>query len=183
MKRTLLFLVLLLAVSCQQNPGPSPNPVSTNAPAATAGETCPSFALTGPDGSSVEFTPDKIINEEVHLLVFWSFRWDPNVATFMERNGELHERYSPRGLNIIGINYDKDPDGMREYLQSNKSPFPVAVGTTKTFEEFQVEALPTSILVDKDGKIRERWEGYFATEDLSEVIKPYLPGRTGSSGN
>lgn len=179
MRQTLLLMVLMLTVACQQPPPPKAS-TSPRANPATTGETCPGFELTGPDGSQVAFAPDKIVNEEVHLFVFWSFRWDPNVGTFMERTQELHERYSPRGLNIIGVNYDKAPDALREYLKENKSAFPIAVGTDATFEKFQLEAIPTSILVDKDGKIRERWEGYFSTEELAETINPYLPGRTGN---
>ncbi len=182
MKRILLLLmVMLIAVACQPKPGPQPDASATPATeSGQAGELAPRFELNGPDGSPVVFAPDKIVNDEVHLLLFWSFLWDPNVQTFMERAGELHERYSPRGLNIIAISFDKDPDALRNYLTEHKSPFPIAVGTSKTFEDFQLEAVPTSILVDKDGRVRERWEGYFSTEEQADTITPYLPGRTGN---
>lgn len=178
MKRILLLLLaMLLAVACQPGPTPQPTPSASATETGQAGELSPSFELNGPDGSPVAFAPDKIVNDEVHLLLFWSFMWDPNVNTFMERAAELHERYSPRGLNIIAISFDKDPDALRNYLTEHKSAFPIAVGTSKTFEDFQLEAVPTSILVDKDGRVRERWEGYFSTEEQAETITPYLPGR------
>ena len=92
-----------------------------------------------------------------------------------------HERYSPRGLNIIGVAYGEEPSGLRKFLAANPVPFEVAVGADSTYEKFALTSIPTAVLVDENGRIVERWSGYFTTEELAEKISPKLPGRTGNS--
>lgn len=180
-------LVALLFLSGCQDPQPSapsasPTVNATAIPAGSGtGESCPPFELTGADGSKVSFDGSKNPDEEVTLIFFWSYRWDPNVATFLQRASELHERYAPRGLNIIAISYDEEPTGLRGYLDKNPVPFQVAVGTQSIYEKFKIEDIPTGILVDKNGKTARRWKGHFSTEEMSETLSPFLPGRSGNS--
>ena len=67
----------------------------------------------------------------------WSLhRWQ--VATFLERAAELHERYAPRGLVIYGVAYDEEPAGLRKFLSTNALPFEVVVGTDATYRNFKI---------------------------------------------
>lgn len=181
-KIAILCACVCLVTACQSS---SPDPQASATPQATAkantGEPSPKFNLTAPDGSTVAFDPSQNPDNEAHLLLFWSYRWDPNVATFLERSSELHERYAPRGLTIIGVSYDEEPAGLRKFLSQNALPFEVAVGADSTYTNFGITSIPSGILIDADGRIVERWTGYFTTEELSEKITPYLPGRSGNS--
>jgi peroxiredoxin len=181
-----LALVLLFLVGCQpSDPGQSsatPNSQESPGDVATAGEPSPKFKLTAPDGTVVVFDPSENRDNEVFLIYFWSYRWDPNVATFIERASELHERFAPRGLVIYGVAYDEEPAGLRKFLNTNSLPFEVVVGTDATYQSFKIKSIPTGILVDTNGRIVERFTGYFSTEELTEKISPYLPGRDGNSG-
>ncbi|MFA5504991.1 MAG: TlpA disulfide reductase family protein, partial [Vulcanimicrobiota bacterium] len=161
---------------------PSETPTPTQGQTSASGDPSPKFSLTSPDGTTVKFDPSQNPDNEVFLLYFWSYRWDPNVVTFRERTSELHERFAPRGLVVYGIAYDEEPAGLRKYLSQNSLPFEVVVGTDATYRDFKIESIPTGILVDSSGKIAERFSGYYSTEELAEKISPYLPGRTGNSG-
>jgi peroxiredoxin len=180
-----LILVSLLLLGCQsptdqQTPGPGDSPSESPA-SAGPGEPSPKFDLTAPDGSTVTFDPSVNPDNEVFLLLFWSFRWDPNVKTLLERTEELHERYAPRGLNIIAITYDEEPAALRNFLATHALPFEVAVGASSTYRNFKIESIPSGILVDTSGRIVRRWTGYYSTEELAEMISPHLPGRSGNS--
>ena len=178
---------LLWLGGCNNGPGENPTfpatspTASSSASSAESGEPSPGFNLAAPDGSTVEFNPKENPDNEVFLLLFWSYRFDPNVKTLLSRAGELHERYSPRGLNIIGVAYGEEPSGLRKFLAANPVPFEVAVGADSTYEKFALTSIPTAVLVDENGRIVERWSGYFTTEELAEKISPKLPGRTGNS--
>lgn len=173
-----LFLALLGLCGCGgQGQNPDASPTAKSGP----GEVSPAFNLTAVDGSTISFKPQENPNGDVTMLVFWSFTWDDNVATLFSRLSELHERYAPRGLRIIAISYDEEPSRLRNFLSSNKTPFPVAVGVDSTYERFGLKSIPTLILVDKAGKIVERWEGHYSTEELSTPLTNYLPGRDGNS--
>lgn len=176
---TILLLTLALA-GCGGGGKPKVNP--TTSPSVSKGQASPAFNLTAVDGSTVSLKPSENPDGDVHLVLFWSYRWDPNVKTLLQRYAELHERYAPRGLRIIAVAYGEEPSGLRNFLGENKTPFPVAVGVDSTFTKFALKALPTAVLVDKEGKIADRWEGHFSTEEMSEKLKSYLPGRDGNSG-
>ena len=181
----LLALTLILMTGCQNSnqPQPSSTPsVSRTGDVVTTGEPSPKFELTAPDGTMVKFDPTDNPDDEAFLIYFWSYRWDPNVATFLERASELHERYAPRGLVIYGVAYDEEPAGLRKFLSTNTLPFEVVVGTDATYRSFKVDSIPTGILVDPNGRVVDRFTGYYSTEELSKKISPYLPGRSGNSG-
>jgi peroxiredoxin len=180
MRLTPLFVALLLGLLCScgtpgSKPGGSPTPQSS------PGQRSPEFNLTAVDGSTVSYSASKNPNGDATLLVFWSYTWDSNVKVLLSRMSELHERYAPRGLRIIGISYQEEPSNLRNFLSTNKMPFPVAVGVASTYDKFSLQSIPTAILIDKDGTIVKRWEGHYSTEELSEAITPYLPGRDGNS--
>lgn len=181
---SLILFTTLCLMGCQ-NPAPKPSPSGTPSVretiAVSGGEASPKFQLTAPDGSSVKFDPADNPDNEVFLLLFWSYRWDPNVSTLLERTSELHERYAPRGLTIVSVSYDEEPEGLRKYLSTNPLPFEVAVGQESTYEKFKITSIPTAILVDVNGRVVERWSGYYTTEELAETISPHLPGRDGNS--
>lgn len=189
MNRYILFFTLLCLLStsgCKNkgtevSPSASGSPVSSEPVVIKDGQPSPKFQLTAPDGSTVNFNPAENPDKEVFMLLFWSYRWDPNVQTLLSRTAELHERYAPRGLTIIGVSYDEEPAGLRDFLSKNKVPFDVAVGKDSTYKSFAVSSIPAGVLVDASGRIVERWNGYFSTEELAALISPHLPGRGGNS--
>ena len=187
MKLSLLILVLTFSLlGCQTQSTstketPSESPVSGVVSGAETGGASPKFSLTSPDGNAINFDPAQNPDNEAFLILFWSQRWDPNVKTLLQRTSELHERYAPRGLTIIAVSYDDEPAELRTFLSQNALPFEVAVGSDTTSKDFEVESVPTSILVDSNGRIVDRWTGYFDTEELAKRISPHLPGRNGNS--
>lgn len=176
-----IILLTLTLIGCGKGGANSADPSSS--PSGSKGQASPGFNLTAVDGSTVSLKPTENPQKDVHLVLFWSYRWDPNVATLLQRYAELHERYAPRGLRIIAVAYGEEPSGLRNFLAENKTPFPVAVGVDSTFSKFELKALPTAILIDKEGRIADRWEGHFSTEEMSEKLKSHLPGRDGNSGS
>ena len=138
-----IVLALLFLAGCQTPPSSQPTPtpsgtVSGPTPSADRGEPSPKFNLTAPDGSSVKFDPSDNPDEEIFMILFWSYRWDPNCKELLARTSELHERYAPRGLNIIAVSYQEEPDGLRKFLATNSVPFEVAVGTEATYQRFEL---------------------------------------------
>jgi peroxiredoxin len=176
---TVLFLLVTASLCGCGGPGsqPGPTPTAQSSP----GQLSPSFNLTAVDGSAVSYSPTNNPNGDVTLLAFWSYSFDSNVKVLLSRLAELHERYAPRGLRLISIAYQEEPANLRNFLSTNKTPFPVAVGVDSTYQKFALKSIPTAILIDKSGKIVHRWEGHYSTEEMSTVISGYLPGRDGNS--
>ncbi len=86
------------------------------------------------------------------LLEFWGTWCHPCVLA-MPLVQKLHERYKDRGLRVLAISYETD-DVLQPFL--SKNAYTMSVGsdpTKKVVNAYGIQSWPTSILIDKDGKI------------------------------
>ncbi len=129
------------------------------------------------------------------LLEFWGFWCGPCVES-MPVLIELHEKYADKGLAIIGVHLDVDGDidtaaklddkiaGFRKDLWKGKDlPFPVALSSGKIIgegdekshggaaEQYGVSGYPTTILIDRDGKVVGKFNGRIAKAACAEIEK------------
>lgn len=92
---------------------------------------------------------------QVVLLDFWGTWCGPCVAE-LPNIQELHELYGQRGLTVVAVHDNSTPpQEIREFLEARELTFPVAVdnanGTTQG--RYNVNAFPTKILIDREGRI------------------------------
>ena len=123
----------------------------------TASESVPSFSLKSLDG--------KVIRLEDYrghpvLLDFWATWCYPcRVAAPMVE--EFYQRHKDEGLIAIGINMDDDPSNVYAYVKQAGTSYPVVVGASGSVaSDFQVEGLPTFVLIDPEGRLVDRWDGF-----------------------
>jgi thiol-disulfide isomerase/thioredoxin len=96
---------------------------------------------------------------QVVLVDFWASWCAPCRKTFpaLER---LNARYGPQGLRVVGISMDTDTQAMEKFLATMPVGFTLARDRMGEFaRRFQVAAMPTAILLDKNGKEVARFEG------------------------
>jgi thiol-disulfide isomerase/thioredoxin len=84
--------------------------------------------------------------------------------------------YRNQGLQIIGITYPPaNSKRVRRFARKNKINYPILFGFKKTKELFDKGAvLPFSVVIGRDGKIKERIEGIVFDDEFDEKIKPLL---------
>lgn len=109
------------------------------------------------------------------LLDFWSVGCGPCHAAFPQMK-EIYAKYNDR-LEIVGVSLDVNKDRWREVVQWRELPWKqISDGKGNfggTYMLYRIEAMPTYILIDPQGKIIERW--YPGQGDFrSRVIDPYL---------
>jgi hypothetical protein len=64
---------------------------------------------------------------------------------------------------------------VRRFVRSAKVNYPVALGTKDTKLFFtSSETLPMTIIVDRDGRVRDIIEGILLPEEFEQKIKPLL---------
>ncbi len=73
---------------------------------------------------------------------------------------EMYQKYHAKGFEIVGVNLDGTLSDLSEYLDKEKLPWVNVVGEEKDgqlqfplAEKYGIQAIPTTFLVEKDGKI------------------------------
>ncbi|MGO9921759.1 MAG: redoxin domain-containing protein [Isosphaeraceae bacterium] len=122
------------------------------------------FTLADPDGKKVSLTDFK---GKVVLVDFWG-TWCSPCRQSLPALIALYRRHHPNGLEIVGLNYEKDADSeaaARELVRQAKKhmgiPYPCLMGDDQTRDRVPgFGAFPTSLLIDRSGKVRMLVVGY-----------------------
>lgn len=140
----------------------------------------PAQALDAPIvGEQGEMTPEvfRLAAQRGHpvLIDFWA-SWCGPCRAQIPALVRLHRRFRDRGLVVVGVNVDQEgawavPSFRRRF--GIEYPMVYDVGAAAS-TRFQVEGLPTLILVDREGTIRLRHAGMASEASLVAAIEPLL---------
>ncbi len=84
---------------------------------------------------------------------FWASWCGPCKQSFPWMN-EMHAKYAARGLEIVAINVDAKAADAERFLVATPAKFTIAFDAKgQTPKQFDVKAMPTSYLVNSDGKV------------------------------
>lgn len=123
------------------------------------GELLPRIA--GPRIGGGEIDTDTLRGKVV-LINFWA-SWCGPCRKEMPELVRLAEALGPAGFEVLAVNVDRDEASAMRFLGGRLPPFPILFDpTSKVVGQFDVVAMPTSILVGADGRVLERHEGYSA---------------------
>jgi len=145
--RTLLFALALLAPAARPTIA-ADDPRGTRAPA---------FSLKDKEGRVRTLSEFK---GRVVLVDFWASWCAPCKASFPALDA-LHEEFHGDGLEVVAINVDEDPKSAQAFL-AGRSPSMTVLFDPKgrSPEDFNVEGMPSSFLIDREGSVRFRHMGF-----------------------
>jgi len=124
----------------------------------TTSETSAAFTKGGP---APDFTSKTINGEEITLsklkgkvvvLNFWA-TWCPPCRSEMPLFNRVYEKYRDRGFEIIAISTDSSERQVKKFIKEFGIKFPVVMDKQNLVSKYNVSGLPTSFLIDRDGKI------------------------------
>jgi thiol-disulfide isomerase/thioredoxin len=149
--------------------------LSISACASEAGGPAPEFELTGMSG------PVKLSNYRGKLVYvdFWASWCGPCRQSFPWMN-EMQAKYGTQGLQIVGVNLDAKEKDARDFLAETPAAFAIAFDPKgATPRTYRIKGMPTSLLIDADGKIIFEHAGFNANDraDLENQIKAALKGK------
>ena len=112
---------------------------------------------------------------KVVLINFWA-TWCVPCRTEIPDLVKQQRRYRKQGLRIIGITYPPEKLAeVRRFVRALKINYPVAIGTRATKLLFTTsETLPMTVVIDRDGVVREVIEGMMYPDEFDEKVKPLL---------
>ena len=123
----------------------------------------PEFTLKDSNGASVHLSDYR---GKVVLLDFWATWCGPckiEIPWFMEFEQELRNR----GFSVVGISMDEDGwEVVKPYVQEHKMNYRVLLGNDHIGSLYGgVEALPTTFLIDRRGRIAAIHVGLSSSKD------------------
>lgn len=138
------------------------------------------------EGSAPDFTLDSASGEnirlseqvgEVVMINFWA-SWCGPCREEMPLLDELHQKYEMMGFKLLGINLDENRKDAEALLKQIPVSFPVLFDPESEISRlYDVSAMPTTILIDRDGNLRQLHKGYQAgfedkyEADIKALIK------------
>jgi cytochrome c-type biogenesis protein len=116
----------------------------------------------------------KELQGQVVLLNFWATYCIPCREEIPALNALQHE-LQPQGLKIVGASLDDSADGVNAYQQEvAKFEYEVLLGGSDAKVKFQQSVLPTTYLIDRQGRIRQKIIGARDKAAWEAAVKPLL---------
>ncbi|MDJ0794473.1 MAG: TlpA disulfide reductase family protein [Woeseiaceae bacterium] len=121
------------------------------------GQTAPDFALKSSTGENMRLSEYR---GDVVMINFWA-TWCGPCRQEMPLLDELYQRYSRVGFNLLGVNIDDDSRRAMQMIEELGVDFPVLFDATKRVSEmYDVDAMPVTVIVDREGTVRYVHQGY-----------------------
>ena len=121
------------------------------------GQPAPDFALKSSTGENMRLSEYR---GDVVMINFWA-TWCGPCRQEMPLLDELYSRYQRVGFNLLGVNIDDDSRRAMKMIEELGVNFPVLFDSRKEVSKlYEVEAMPVTVLVDREGTVRHVHHGY-----------------------
>lgn len=95
---------------------------------------------------------------------FWASWCGPCQASFPFLQS-LHQDFNDKGLAVIAVNVDEERQEAEAFLTQHPADFTIAADPQGNCpQQFQLAAMPSSYLIDRQGVIRHIWLGFTPAE-------------------
>ena len=130
---------------------------TTLASSGLTGQPAPDFALKSSTGENLRLSEYR---GDVVMINFWA-TWCGPCRQEMPLLDDLYARYERVGFTLLGVNIDDDSRRAMQMIDELGVKFPVLFDSSKNVSKlYDVEAMPVTVLVDREGTVRHIHHGY-----------------------
>jgi len=136
-------------------------------------EEAPDFTLKSLEGGNLRLEEYR---GQVVLINFWA-SWCGPCRQEMPLLDRLHHRYEDTGFAVLGINVEGEVGPAQEIVDRTNVTFPILIDDgQKVSEMYNLEAMPSTVVVDRDGVVRYIHRGYVPGDEAKyvEVVKQLI---------
>jgi cytochrome c biogenesis protein CcmG/thiol:disulfide interchange protein DsbE len=139
----------------------------------------PDFSLRDIDGKAVRLSD---FRGKVVLLDFWATWCGPckiEIPWFIE----FERKHKDKGFAVIGVSMDEEGwDVVKPFISRMNVNYRVVIGNDSTAQAYGgIDALPTTFLIDRDGKIAATHVGLTGRKELENGVEHLLGINTTSA--
>jgi len=141
----ILLSMLMIFISAQQ------------VNASEVGELAPDFTLKATSGENLKLTEQR---GKIVLLNFWA-SWCGPCRQEMPILENLYTKFKDLGVTVWGVNVEQENQAGRDFLNGLSLSFPILFDASNQISaDFDVAAMPTTAIIDRNGVIRYVFQGY-----------------------
>ena len=106
---------------------------------------------------------------------FWATWCVPCIKEIPSFN-KMHKELAAKGVAVLGVSMDDDDAQakVKSSWRSTTMQYPVALGSEKVSERFQLNNYPVTVVFDRSGKLLKRFEGFTPEQSLEDAVKTAL---------
>ena len=116
------------------------------------------FRLPATDGQQVQLSS---LRGTVVLLNFWA-TWCPPCKAEMPDLNALHQGYAAQHrFTVVGVDVEETQAEVAVFARQYNLSFPLLVDNKGSVsnDRYNIRSLPTSMIIDREGKVRDMWVG------------------------
>lgn len=137
-----------------------------------AGDDAPDFTLIDMNGEKHQLSDYK---GQGVFLNFWGTWCKPCEREFPIID-EQYKNYKDQGLEILAVNVGESNLKVQSYIDRKGLTFPVLIDNNKSvINAFHINPLPTTILINSEGKIEKIITGEMSEESIKQYMEQILP--------
>ena len=144
-----------------------------NAARIVVGKPAPAFEAKSIDGKTIKLAD---FTGKVVLLDFWATWCGPCRAEFPNIK-DMYDKFKNKGFEIIGVSGDHSEEPLRKFIKEKSADWPQILqtdpGPDSVMVLYGITKFPTTVLVGKDGVIKEV---DLRGEELSKAVEDLLGG-------
>jgi len=170
----IIFLLLfVIPVGCKFSPSAS-EPAPASEIGLSKGNLAPDFSLYDVEGKGIKLSD---FQGKVVMLNFWATWCGPCKAEVPSMEA-LYQDYKDKGFVILAVNVGDSKNKVEKFVAENSLTFPILLDWSKNVSrQFQVNGLPTTFIIDKNGIITEvvigtrNWEEDCNSKLISDLLE------------
>ena len=130
---------------------------------AAAGDVhAPDFTLQSLDGKTVTLGQYK---GDVVMINFWA-SWCGPCRQEMPLLDDIYKQYKDMGFVLLGVNVEPDVRSANGWLSKTPVSYPILSDPKSAVSQlYQVQAMPTTVIIDRQGVVRYVHNGYLPGDE------------------
>jgi thiol-disulfide isomerase/thioredoxin/outer membrane lipoprotein-sorting protein len=158
------------------SPPPSSKEASSTLPSAPRittliGTEAPDFTLQSMDGKKVSLHN---FRGKVVIVDFWA-SWCPPCRAEMPYLQNLHQKFADKGLVVLGLDSGEDFETVAQFAKQGPYTFTLLLGGEPAVDtSYYVGALPTTFIIDRQGKILYQNAGFGPPAEFLSAVEKAL---------